>query len=72
LLSDDAQPIYQDLACALGGEDLPPVMEDNRWLAVQMRVKSTWEELVSGSASTKMCLSRRFSPNKSMHVLYCA
>src|SRR2546422_988887 len=25
---------YQDLACALGGEDLSSVMEDNRWLAV--------------------------------------
>jgi hypothetical protein len=27
LLSDDAQPIYQDLACALGGEDLPSERE---------------------------------------------
>jgi hypothetical protein len=33
LLGDDAKPIYQDRPGALGGEDLPWVMEDDRWLA---------------------------------------
>src|SRR5262249_55224492 len=33
LLGNDAKPIDQDLPGALGGEDLPAVMADQRWLA---------------------------------------
>ena len=33
LLSDDAKPIYQDRPSTLRGEDLPSVMEDDRWLS---------------------------------------
>src|SRR6266566_1637776 len=34
LLGDDAEPIYQNLPCTLGREDLAPVMEDDGWFAV--------------------------------------
>jgi hypothetical protein len=33
LLGDDTKPIHEHLPRALGGEDLPSVMKDNRWLA---------------------------------------